>query len=55
MNAEETSRTKEPPAKGLCVMQPRIRDRKVKQVWAACDRNVCNEHSVPGVMRTYCM
>ena len=45
----------QPPAKRRCVLCPRSRDRKVRQMCTVCNRNVCQDHSTPGVCaKTVC-
>lgn len=52
---DETSNDKESVKRKRCVICPRNADRKVRQVCAVCERNVCKDHSTPGIMCSDCL
>lgn len=41
-------------ARRRCVLCPREVDRKIKTMYTVCNRNICKEHSTPGVMCQDC-
>ena len=45
----------QPPAKCHCVLCPRSRDRKVRQMCTVCNRNVCQDHSTLEVICKDCL
>lgn len=51
----DSTLSNEPPAKRRCVLCPRVKDRKTKQLCAVCNRNVCKNHCTPGVMCSECL